>query len=204
MKYHLGASSDREFDGNQVHLSLTANPSHLEIVNPVVLGKVRAKQDQHGATPEDRRMVMPLLISRRCGVRRAGRGRRVLRPVRPARPSHRRLGAFHRQQPDRLHHLSALQPLFALSVGRRQDDRGADLPRQRRRSRGGRVRRQGGDRVPAEVPEAGGHRHVLLSAVRPQRRRRALVHAAADVQEDPSAPRRRWRSTARNWSAKAS
>jgi 2-oxoglutarate dehydrogenase E1 component len=63
VKYHLGASSDREFDGNCVHLSLTANPSHLEIVNPVVLGKVRAKQDQHGATPEDRSMVMPLLIS---------------------------------------------------------------------------------------------------------------------------------------------
>ncbi len=62
VKYHLGASSDREFDGNNVHLSLTANPSHLEIVNPVVLGKVRAKQDQHGATPDDRTMVMPLLI----------------------------------------------------------------------------------------------------------------------------------------------
>jgi 2-oxoglutarate dehydrogenase E1 component len=46
VKYHLGASSDREFDGNKVHLSLTANPSHLEIVNPVVLGKARAKQDQ--------------------------------------------------------------------------------------------------------------------------------------------------------------
>jgi 2-oxoglutarate dehydrogenase E1 component len=63
VKYHLGASSDREFDGNRVHLSLTANPSHLEIVNPVVLSKVRAKQDQHGATREDRTMVMPLLIS---------------------------------------------------------------------------------------------------------------------------------------------
>ncbi len=44
VKYHLGASSDREFDGNSVHLSLTANPSHLEAVNPVVLGKARAKQ----------------------------------------------------------------------------------------------------------------------------------------------------------------
>ncbi|MGH6966549.1 MAG: 2-oxoglutarate dehydrogenase E1 component [Phenylobacterium sp.] len=44
VKYHLGASSDREFDGNSVHLSLTANPSHLEIVNPVVIGKARAKQ----------------------------------------------------------------------------------------------------------------------------------------------------------------
>ena len=63
VKYHLGASSDREFDGNSVHLSLTANPSHLEIVNPVVLGKTRAKQDQYGCTPEDRTCVMPLLIS---------------------------------------------------------------------------------------------------------------------------------------------
>jgi 2-oxoglutarate dehydrogenase E1 component len=63
VKYHLGASSDREFDNNIVHLSLTANPSHLEIVNPVVLGKTRAKQDQLGATPEDRTCAMPLLIS---------------------------------------------------------------------------------------------------------------------------------------------
>jgi len=62
VKYHLGASSDREFDGNKVHLSLTANPSHLEIVDPVTLGKVRAKQDQHGATPDDRSMVLPMLI----------------------------------------------------------------------------------------------------------------------------------------------
>ena len=62
VKYHLGASADREFDNNKVHLSLTPNPSHLEIVDPVTLGKVRAKQDQHGATPQDRTMVLPLLI----------------------------------------------------------------------------------------------------------------------------------------------
>src|SRR3569832_2140626 len=62
VKYHLGASSDREFDNNKVHLSLTPNPSHLEIVDPVTLGKVRAKQDLLHATPEDRRMVMPLLM----------------------------------------------------------------------------------------------------------------------------------------------
>ena len=61
VKYHLGASSDRTFDGNNVHLSLTANPSHLEIVDPVVLGKVRAKQDQLGDTDE-RVKVLPLLI----------------------------------------------------------------------------------------------------------------------------------------------
>ena len=60
VKYHLGASSDREFDGNKVHLSLTANPSHLEIVDPVVLGKSRAKQDQHHDRERD--SVIPLLI----------------------------------------------------------------------------------------------------------------------------------------------
>ena len=60
VKYHLGASSDREFDGNSVHLSLTANPSHLEAVNPVVLGKVRAKQDQ--LNDADRTAVMGILL----------------------------------------------------------------------------------------------------------------------------------------------
>ena len=60
VKYHLGASSDRTFDGNTVHLSLTANPSHLEAVNPVVLGKVRAKQDHYGDT--DRSQVLPILL----------------------------------------------------------------------------------------------------------------------------------------------
>ena len=60
VKYHLGASSDREFDGNVVHLSLTANPSHLEAVNPVVLGKVRAKQDQLGDT--ERKKVAGVLL----------------------------------------------------------------------------------------------------------------------------------------------
>ncbi len=61
VKYHLGASSDRAFDGNTVHLSLTANPSHLEAVNPVVLGKVRAKQDQLG-DQINRATVLPILL----------------------------------------------------------------------------------------------------------------------------------------------
>ena len=60
VKYHLGTSSDREFDGNKVHLSLLPNPSHLEAVNPVVLGKSRAvmtlREDWHGKT------VLPILI----------------------------------------------------------------------------------------------------------------------------------------------
>src|SRR6201996_2772167 len=61
VKYHLGASSDREFDGKSVHLSLAANPSHLEAEDSVVLGKARAKQQQFGDT-KDRTSVLPLLL----------------------------------------------------------------------------------------------------------------------------------------------
>ncbi len=60
VKYHLGTSSDRSFDNTIVHLSLTPNPSHLEAVNTVVLGKVRAKQRQRGDTERDQ--VMGLLL----------------------------------------------------------------------------------------------------------------------------------------------
>ncbi len=60
VKYHLGASSDREFDGNVVHVSLTDNPSHLEAVNPVVLGQTRAKQFFH--KDAKRNKVIPILI----------------------------------------------------------------------------------------------------------------------------------------------
>jgi len=64
VKYHMGASSDREFDDNKVHLSLTANPSHLEIVNPVVIGKARAKQAFTLREQPDagRGHVLPLLL----------------------------------------------------------------------------------------------------------------------------------------------
>ena len=60
VKYHLGASSNREFDGNSVHVSLTDNPSHLEAVNPVVLGQTRAKQYFH--KDKTRKKVIPILI----------------------------------------------------------------------------------------------------------------------------------------------
>lgn len=60
VKYHLGTSSDREFDGKTVHLSLTPNPSHLEVVNPVVIGKVRAKQEMR--KDEERLKVLPILL----------------------------------------------------------------------------------------------------------------------------------------------
>ncbi|OPB32361.1 2-oxoglutarate dehydrogenase E1 component [Bartonella sp. AR 15-3] len=69
VKYHLGTSADREFDGKKVHLSLLPNPSHLEIVDPVVIGKTRAKQDQLVGSERteviplsERSKVLPLLI----------------------------------------------------------------------------------------------------------------------------------------------
>ena len=142
VKYHLGASSDRTFDGNNVHLSLTANPSHLEIVDPVVLGKVRAKQDQHGCTPDNRTAVMPLLIHGDAAFAGQGVVAECFGLSGLQGSPHRRLDALHHQQPDRLHHRSALLALLALSVGRGQDGRGADLPRERRRSGGRRLRRR--------------------------------------------------------------
>ena len=60
VKYHLGTSGDREVGGATVHLSLAANPSHLEAVDPVVLGKVRAKQLQRGDS--ERSQVASILM----------------------------------------------------------------------------------------------------------------------------------------------
>ncbi|MCH7931708.1 MAG: 2-oxoglutarate dehydrogenase E1 component [Proteobacteria bacterium] len=61
VKYHLGVSSDRDLaNGKTIHLSLAANPSHLEAVNPVVEGKTRAKQAQRG--DDKRQKVMSVLL----------------------------------------------------------------------------------------------------------------------------------------------
>ncbi len=60
VKYHLGTSSDRAFDGINVHMSLVPNPSHLEAVDPVVLGKVRARQMQYGDA--EGTQVLPVLL----------------------------------------------------------------------------------------------------------------------------------------------
>lgn len=63
VKYHLGTSMDRSYpDGRRVHLSLVANPSHLEAVNPVAIGKIRAKQYLSGNKAEDKLKHMPVLL----------------------------------------------------------------------------------------------------------------------------------------------
>lgn len=60
VKYHLGTSGDRDFDGNVVHLTLSPNPSHLEAINPVVIGRAHAKQVQRN--DKESKQVMPLLL----------------------------------------------------------------------------------------------------------------------------------------------
>ena len=187
VKYHLGASSDREFDGNKVHLSLTANPSHLEIVDPVTLGKVRAKQDQHGATPDERTMVMPLLMHGDAafagqGVVAECFGLSDLKGYRTGGSIHfivnNQIGftTYPRYSRSSPYPSDVAKMIEALIFHVNGDDPGS-----------GGLCGEGCDRVPAEIPAAGGHRHVLLPALRPQRRRRALVHAAVDVQENPCA-----------------
>ena len=60
VKYHLGFSSNLQTKGGEVHVSLNSNPSHLEIVDPVVLGSVRARQDR--LDDKDRSKVIPVLL----------------------------------------------------------------------------------------------------------------------------------------------
>ncbi|MBB6097739.1 2-oxoglutarate dehydrogenase E1 component [Deinobacterium chartae] len=70
VKYHLGFSSDVETPGGSVHLALAFNPSHLEIVGPVVEGSVRARQDRRGDTSRD--TVLPIVVHGDAAV--AGQG----------------------------------------------------------------------------------------------------------------------------------
>ena len=193
VKYHLGTSSDREFDGNKVHLSLLPNPSHLEAVDPVVLGKARAvmtlQGDKHGKT------VLPVLLHGDAAFAGQGVVAECLSLLRPSRIRHRRHDPLHHQQPGRLHDQPAVRALLALSVGRREVGPGADPARQRRRSGSGDLLLQAGDRVPPDLRPRHRHRHVVLSPLRPQRGRRAELHPAADVCGDPQASADLARST---------
>ena len=139
--------------GNRIHLSLTPNPSHLEAVDPVVEGRTRAKQSNSTAITTATRPCRCLIHG---DAAFAGQGWWPRRSTCPqlAGYTHRRHDPRHRQQPDRLHHLARDARSTPLLHRRRQDDPGADLPRQRRGPRGGRLRRRAGPRVPPDVPQA--------------------------------------------------
>ena len=172
VKYHLGTSTDRDLpDGREVHLSLTANPSHLEAVNPVVLGKVRAKQTAEDDTDAPR--VMGLLLHGDAafagqGVVHEGFEMSELRGFRTG-------GTVHLIVNNQIGFTTepGLRALVALPLRRRAQRPGADLPRQRRRPRGRGPRRAARRRVPAALQEGRGDRPLVLPAPRPQRGRRA-------------------------------
>ena len=189
VKYHLGTSSDREFDGAAVHLSLSPNPSHLEAVDPVVIGRVRAKQIQRSGTvpptEESRDEVLGILLHGDAAF--AGQGLVAETLMMSELKGYRVGGTIHFIINNQIGFTT--MPSFSRSGPylhrRREDDPGADLPRQRRRPGSGGPRLAHRDRVPSEVQEGRGRRPVLLSPSRPQRGRRARVHPAADVQGDP-------------------
>ncbi len=175
VKYHLGASSDREFDGNKVHLSLTANPSHLEIVDPVVMGKARGqagpavRPHPRGDRAARRTGARSLLLHGDAALRRPGRRSPNASACR-ACEGHRVAGTLHfiinnqigfttnprfsRSSPYPSDVAKMIEaPIFHVNG----DDPEAVV-----------YRRQGRDRIPHEVPQAGGGRHVLLPPLRPQ------------------------------------
>ncbi len=169
VKYHLGTSADREIGGKTVHLSLAANPSHLEAVDPVVLGKVRAKQQQHG--DDERDEVAGILMHGDAAFAGQGLVAESLELSELDRLLHRRHDPHYRQQPDRVYHHPVGGPFEPLPVGCRQGRPGADLSRQWRRSGGGGRGRTHRHRVPPRIQKGRRRRPVLLSPARAQRGR---------------------------------
>ena len=165
VKYHLGTSSDREFDGIKVHLSLVANPSHLEAVDPVVLGKARAVMTVRGDKEGD--TVLPILLHGDAAF--AGQGIVAECFGFSGLPGYGTGGTIHFIINNQIGFTTSPQyrALVALSVGHRQVGPGADPPRQRRRSRSGHLLLQAGDRVPPALQPRHRHRHVVLPPLRP-------------------------------------
>ena len=196
VKYHLGQHGVHTSPGGATtRLTLASNPSHLEAVNPVVEGMVRAQAAAHRGGRRRRRAksgsatsVLPILLHGDAAF--AGQGV-VAETLNLSQLEGYRTGGDGPpggQQPDRVHDAPDAQPELGLRDRHRAHDPGADLPRQRRRPRGGRPRGPAGPGLPPGVQQGrrGGPR--VLPEVRPQRGRRAVVHPAADVRRDREPP----------------
>ena len=139
VKYHLGTEGTfTADDGDQIPVYLAANPSHLEAVDGVLEGIVRAKQDRK---PIGTFSTLPILVHGDAALAGQGVVVETHADVAAARLPHRRHDPRRRQQPGRLHHRAGRRALVDLLDGCRQDHPGADLPRERRRPRGRRARR---------------------------------------------------------------
>ena len=132
VKYHLGAEGKyiRPFGEGQVDVTLVANPSHLEVVDPVLEGVARAKQDMLNLG-EQGYTVMPIALHGDAAFAGQGVVAETLQPVAAARVPHRRHHARDHQQPGRFHHRPGGLPVQRVLHRRREDDPGADLPRER-------------------------------------------------------------------------
>ena len=181
VKYHLGADGTFHApSGNNIAVSLTANPSHLEAVDPVLEGIVRAKQDllnkgEAGFT------VLPVLMHGDAAF--AGQGVVAETLNLSQLRGYRTGGTVHvvvnNQVGFTTSPSASRSSLYCTDIARMIA--GADLPRERRRPRGVRPGREARGRVPPRVQEGRRHRHGLLPAPRPQRGRQPVVHPAADV-----------------------
>ena len=187
VKYHLGQVGKYvSRSGKEVEVELSANPSHLETVDPIVIGMARAKQDQINEPGSF--SVMPLLIHGDSAF--AGQGVVAETLQLGMIKGYRVGGTIHLIINNQLGFTTPPESARELGVLHRrgQDGAGADLPRERRRSRGVRAGRPARLRVPAAVPQGRRDRHDLLPAPRPQRGRRPELHPAADVQADQRPP----------------
>ena len=183
VKYHLGTSTDREFDGITVHMSLVPNPSHLEAVDPVVLGKVRAQQVMRQDTGRHEQ-VLPVLIHGDAAF--AGQGIVWETLSFSGIRGYNTGGCVHFVINNQIGFTTS--PQFARSSPYPSDvAKGVQAPIfhvNGDESRSGHLRLQDGDRVPPALRPGHRDRHVVLSPLRPQRRRRTELHPAADVQGD--------------------
>ena len=199
VKYHHAANTTRTFEvGGEtraIRLSLVPNPSHLEFVNPVVMGRTRALETVYAApasVTHDRRRALSVLIHGDSAFSGQGIVAEIAQPRHAARLHRRWRAAPDREQPDRLHHRSARFPLDASLVRPGKGLQRPDHPRQRRPP--GRLprRRAAGDGVPGPVRARRADRPRGLPALGPQRGRRARLHASQDVRPraNPQADRR--------------
>ena len=147
VKYHLGTSTDVEIAGHMVHLSLQPNPSHLEAVDPVVVGKVRARQDMAGDT-RGRHSVMGILMHGDAAF--AGQGLVYETLAMSQLIGYRTGGTIHVVVNNQIGFTTVPAHAYSGPVLHRcrQVDPGADPARQRRQSRGGGLVRRDGRRVP--------------------------------------------------------
>ena len=180
VKYHKGFSADLRTRAGNVHTVLAFNPSHLEVVNPVVEGSVRARQERRNDAKGDR--VLPLLIHGDAAF--AGQGV-VMETLQLSQARGFCTGGTVHVIINNQVGFTTSEPSDARSTSiaaTSQDVGGADLPRQRRRSGSSRIRCAAGARVPHALPQGRGDRPRLLQAARPQRGRRARGDPAGDVQ----------------------